>query len=143
MPGFFLKKIRAAMMIAAMVASALAGCASKGNNHAVMDMSRMSMDPIKVELTWSPADASANQEIIFKVEVTQGGDVVDDADEVLFEIVNDNDSSKKLELKGELDEEGKYTAAGTLEEAGVYHVTSHVTARTQHSMPTKPLTVKP
>ncbi|MFD1774528.1 FixH family protein [Paenibacillus rhizophilus] len=139
MSRLILKKIVYSMVIAA----TLTGCSSVGNKHTAMDMSEMSMEPIKVELTWSPAEAAVHQEITFEARITQGGDVVYDANEVLFEVVNTADPSKKLELTGQPDGEGKYTAVGALEEAGTYSVTSHATARTQHSMPTKPLTVKP
>ncbi|QWU14035.1 YtkA-like [Paenibacillus sophorae] len=126
-----------------LIAGALTGCSSGKNNHSGMNMSKMSMEPIKVELSWSPPAATVNQEITFEARVTQGGEPVDDAKEVRFEIVNTADAAKKLELTGKPVGEGNYTAEGMLAEAGSYSVTSHVTARTQHSMPTKSLTVEP
>jgi hypothetical protein len=68
---------------------------------------------------------------------------VDDAKEVLFEIVSKNDAEQKIELTGKLVSDGIYQAEGTFEKEGQYIVTSHVTARTLHSMPNKELTVKP
>ncbi|MNO02121.1 hypothetical protein D3C81_2224330 [compost metagenome] len=68
---------------------------------------------------------------------------MDDAKEVIFEIVNKNDETKKLELPGKATGEGTYKAEVTLGEEGQFTVTSHVTARTQHSMPSKELSVQP
>ncbi|WP_052410243.1 FixH family protein [Paenibacillus durus] len=124
------------------LAGALIGCSSGRNNHSGMNMSEMSMEPIKVELYWSPPEAVVTQEITFKARVTQGSEPVDDAKEVRFEVVNNTDASKKLKLTGTPVGQGNYTAKGMLAEAGSYSVTLHVTARTQHSMPTKSLTVK-
>ncbi|WP_025697974.1 FixH family protein [Paenibacillus durus] len=78
------------------IAGALAGCSSGRNNHSGMNMSEMSMEPVKVELSWSPPEVAVNQEITFEARVTQGGGPVDDAKEVRFEIINTADESKKL-----------------------------------------------
>ncbi|MNI80801.1 hypothetical protein D3C73_1373640 [compost metagenome] len=75
--------------------------------------------------------------------VTQDGDPVDDAKEVLFEIVNTVDDSMKYELEGTSSGNGTYEATGSIEHAGTYTITSHVTARTMHSMPSKELNVLP
>lgn len=75
--------------------------------------------------------------------VSQGSEAVDDAKAVLFEIVNKNNEEDKQELEGKLSGNGTYKAEAILMKEGKYDVTSHVTARTQHSMPTKELTVQP
>ncbi|MFC3749835.1 FixH family protein [Paenibacillus sp. GCM10012306] len=122
----------------------LAGCASgtAGGGHAGHSVD-ISMEPIKVELEWSPAEVTVSSPVTFEAKVTQEGKPVDDAKEVLFEIVNKDGKTEKMELKGTSAGEGKYTAEGTFDKEGLYNVTSHVSARTQHSMPSKELTVKP
>ncbi|WP_162165059.1 FixH family protein [Paenibacillus graminis] len=105
--------------------------------------SNMSMEPIKVELSWSPLQVAAGQKVVFEALVTQDGQPVDDAKEVLFEVVNKNDKGQKLEFAGESSGDGIYKAEGTMEADGEFTVTSHVTARTQHSMPSKKLVVQP
>lgn len=122
----------------------LSGCASSSGNSSphAGHTAAMSMEPIQVELAWSPGEVSVQQPVTFEATVTQEGKPVDDAKEVLFEIVNKDGKAEKMELKGVSAGEGKYTVEGTFAEEGLYHVTSHVTARTQHSMPTKELTVK-
>ncbi|WP_157685613.1 FixH family protein [Paenibacillus donghaensis] len=118
------------------------GCSNGGHemSHDALDLS---MEPIQVELDWSPQQVSINEKIVLEASVTQGGEPVNDAKEVVFEIVGSTDKEQKLEWKGEQSGEGVYTAEGILEQEGTYTVTSHVSARTQHSMPSKPLTVLP
>ncbi|OBZ18186.1 hypothetical protein A8L34_00950 [Bacillus sp. FJAT-27264] len=122
----------------------LAGCASGigGGAHAGHSVD-ISMEPIKVELEWSPAEVIVSSPVTFEATVTQEGKPVDDAREVLFEIAGKDGKTEKIELKGTSAGDGKYTAEGTFAEEGLYNVTSHVTARTQHSMPSKELSVKP
>ncbi|OME01549.1 hypothetical protein BSK54_12905 [Paenibacillus odorifer] len=137
------KKLVAVLLGATLLV--LGGCSSNGTKHSEihnMNMN-MSMEPIKVELQWSPEEVVVNQKVTFEALVTQDNEAVDDAKEVLFEIVNKNDEGQKIELKGKLIGKGVYQAEGTLEKEGQYNVTSHVTARTQHSMPSKELSVKP
>lgn len=121
------------------------GCSSSKNKHSNVHNMNMniSMEPIKVELQWSPEEVVVNEKVTFKAVVTQNSETVDDAKEVLFEIVDKEDKESKIEIEGKLIENGTYQAEATFEKAGQYLVTSHVTARTQHSMPTKELTVKP
>ncbi|WP_313641138.1 FixH family protein [Paenibacillus sp.] len=123
----------------------LGGCSSDQTKHSgIHNMNmNMSMEPIKVELHWSPEEVVVNQKVTFEAVVTQDNSAVDDAKEVLFEIVNKDDDGQKIELKGKLVGDGIYQAEGTLAKEGQYIVTSHVTARTQHSMPNKELSVKP
>ncbi|MDT3424673.1 hypothetical protein J2Z22_000185 [Paenibacillus forsythiae] len=138
MSGPFAKRV----LLFLIIAGALTGCSSGGNGHSGTNMSGMSMEPIKVELSWSPPEPKAKQEITFEARVTRGGEAIEDAEVVRFEIVNTADVSKKLELAGKPAGKGNYTAEGMLTEAGSYSVTLHVTARTQHSMPTRSLTVR-
>ncbi|MNZ83255.1 hypothetical protein D3C78_1019780 [compost metagenome] len=123
----------------------LGGCSSDQTKHSgVHNMNMdMSMEPIKVELHWNPEEVVVNQKVTFEAVVTQDNLAVDDAKEVLFEIVSKDDSEQKIEFKGKLVSDGIYQAEGTLAKEGQYIVTSHVTARTQHSMPNKELSVKP
>lgn len=122
----------------------LAGCSrnDRGNEH-MLAAAESSMVPIKVELSWSPEDISANDKVTFTAVVTQDGDPVDDAKEVMFEIVDTADSGKITKLEGTSNGDGSYSGDNIFEQAGKYKVTSHVTARTQHSMPTKELVVQP
>lgn len=130
-------------LIGLIMGMTLAGCS--GDEHKGMNMSAAgsSMEPIKVELSWSPEEVTAGSKVSFKAVVTQEGKPVDDAKEVMFEITDAADKNKKIEIEGTSDGEGAYVGENTFEEAGKFTVISHVTARTQHSMPSKELTVQP
>lgn len=121
----------------------LGGCSSGSHGQSHVNSADLSMVAIKVELHWNPDEVSINQKVTFEAVVTQDDQPVDDAKEVKFEIVNKADATQKLELNGKSAGNGLYEAEGVLELEGLYTVTSHVTARTQHSMPSKELTVQP
>ena len=136
------KKMIAIVCITAL--TVLGGCSGNSAEHNHMQAAAdVSMEPIKVELSWSPAEVALEQEVIFKAAVTQAGEPVDDAKEVIFEIVSLEDENQKFELEGKPAGDGTYQAEGSFEQDGTYKVTSHVTARTQHSMPSKEITVLP
>lgn len=124
----------------------LAGCSgnNEGMGHNMHDLAAdSSMVPIKVELSWSPEEVSAGDKVIFTAVVTQDGEPVDDAREVMFEITDSADGSSKAQIEGSLKGDGAYVGENTFEQPGTFTVTSHVTARTQHSMPSKELTIEP
>lgn len=72
---------------------------------------------------------------IIEIEVTEGDDPVSDADEVLFEIWEHGQQEDSEKIEGELEGDGKYFLTYTFEEAGIYYVVPHVTARGKHTMP--------
>lgn len=121
----------------------LGGCSSGNHEQSHMNSTDLSMVAIKVELHWTPDEVSVNEKVTFEAVVTQDDQPVDDAKEVKFEIINKADATLKLELNGKSAGNGLYSADGILQQEGQYTVTSHVTARTQHSMPSKELTVQP
>lgn len=131
-------------LICILMGITLAGCS--GDNEGMEHMhasADSSMVPIKVNLSWSPEEVAVNDKVSFKAVVTQDGKPVNDAKEVLFEIADTSGDSKSMKLKGKGEGDGAYVGETTFEQAGKYSVTSHVTARTQHSMPTKELVVQP
>lgn len=91
--------------------------------------------PQMVEVDISvPEDAVPGEETVVQAEVTQGGEAVEDAQEVLFEIWNDAAGTKSERVEGTFTENGIYEAAYTFEES-VYTVQAHTTARDMHVMP--------
>lgn len=82
-----------------------------------------------------PKMINPNEEVTLKVEVTQGDEKVEDANEVMFEIWQD-DKEKSEMIEAEHEGNGVYTIKTTFEQDGVYHVQTHVTARDLHVMPT-------
>ncbi|WP_211747866.1 FixH family protein [Paenibacillus sp. Marseille-Q4541] len=115
----------------------MSGCQKDGN--AVVESALL--EPIKVELVVPEGDSGVEVSDVVRLEaiVTQQDAYIDDADEVKFEISLEGTSG--LEVESEYDGEGKYIAEYQFPTAGVYKITSHVTARGMHSMPSKQLEV--
>ncbi|WP_449355506.1 FixH family protein [Virgibacillus natechei] len=88
-----------------------------------------------------PETADVDETIEMEADVTYGEEAVEDADEVVFEYweVGDEDNSTMLDAENNGD--GSYTAEEAFEEDGDYEMYAHVTARTQHTMPKKAVTV--
>ena len=95
-----------------------------------------STEPVKVAVQLDPAEPKAGQPVTIKAEVTQAGEPVNDADEVLFEIWPEGAGEfDHDEIEGKLDRDGVYTIEHTFPEAGTYYIVAHVTAHTFHTMP--------
>lgn len=131
-----------AAIVGIVFAAAVSGCSGNTGADGQMNAANMSMEPIKVELRWAPQQISVNQVVTFEAVVTQAGKPVDDAKEVVFEIINKHDKSQNYKFTGTSSGDGVYKAEGAIEEEGEFTVTSHVSARTQHSMPSKELLVR-
>lgn len=103
----------------------LTGCAANGQE---------TPEIVKADIKL-PETLASNQEIIFKVKLTQGNDSVEDADEVTFEIWKANEKEKAVLIEASHDKNGIYKARSSLEAEGVYFIQTHVTARDMHVMP--------
>ncbi|MBM6629845.1 FixH family protein [Mammaliicoccus vitulinus] len=89
-----------------------------------------------------PKEAKSGEEVELSAEVKLGDEKVKDADEVMFEIVKDGDKASSEMKKVKENKEGVYTLKYKFKEAGKYNVTSHVTARDQHTMPNQNINIK-
>ncbi|WP_068785603.1 FixH family protein [Paenibacillus phocaensis] len=127
----------AAIMLALVV---VAGCGRGESTEAQADAA---LEPIQVELEVTPSALKAGETVKFTAKVTHRGENVDDAKEVMFEFWNTSvDNAKHSQVKVKGAGEGTYVLEHTLKEPGTYEVISHVTARDQHSMPSKQFTVE-
>ncbi|MFB4167855.1 FixH family protein [Virgibacillus sp. JSM 102003] len=88
-----------------------------------------------------PKKADKEQDVTFSVTVTQDNKPVEDASEVEFEIWKEGLKDKSEMIAAEHSGDGKYTVQKSFDEAGVYHVQSHVTARTMHTMPKEKISI--
>ncbi len=94
---------------------------------------------LEVDLT-VPNAAEVGEEVIFTAIVSQGEDLVEDANEVMFEVMNITSGTKEM-IEASLNEDKHYSISYTFETNGTYDITSHVTARDMHTMPMKQITV--
>jgi hypothetical protein len=92
---------------------------------------------IEVTVETTPTTLTVKEVIRIEAKVTQGEEVVKDADEMKFEIWKDGQTDDQHEkISGKLDKEkGVYYIEKAFDEPGHYHVIAHVTARDMHNMP--------
>ncbi|MBD8036520.1 FixH family protein [Solibacillus sp. A46] len=80
-------------------------------------------------------------EVQLAARVTQDEEVVNDAQEVKFEVWESGFRDEGDMLDGQLTEDGIYVAEYTFDHDGVYYMFAHTTARGMHVMPKKKLIV--
>ncbi len=90
---------------------------------------------IEVELA-VPEFAEVGEVVTFSSAVTQGDELVEDANEVVYEIWLEGQKETSELIEADHQEGHLYTLEYTFNEAGMYHVQTHVTARGLHRMPT-------
>ncbi len=98
------------------------------------------LTPIEVDLD-VPESAEIGVAVPFSSSVTQGEDLVEDASEVVYEIWIEGQKEQSELIEAEKQEGHVYLLDHTFEEAGLYHVQTHVTARGLHRMPTAQIQV--
>lgn len=95
-------------------------------------------EPIDVQIAIKPESLNPGDTVTIEAKVTQGEEPVEDADEVEFELWRDGDADDEHKMiEGKHAGDGIYTIEQTLDDAGVYYVIAHVTARGMHNMPQK------
>ncbi|MOA30171.1 hypothetical protein D3C78_1512360 [compost metagenome] len=101
------------------------------------------MQAIEVHLQVNPTEVLVGENVKFEAKVTYNGENVDDAKEVMFEFWRDGDDQEQhSKVTVESVGNGLYVLEQAFQDAGTYHVISHVTAKDQHSMPSTDFTVK-
>lgn len=80
------------------------------------------------------------KEVILETAVKQGSQLVNEADEVMFEVRKSGQDKREM-LEAKNTGSGMYQVMHTFEEQGKYIVVSHVTAKGLHVMPEKEVVV--
>lgn len=108
---------------------------------AACDQEKQEEKPAMLEVKIEATDRiELNKETTIACVVTYGGEKVDDADEVKFEIWKHGNEQHDM-LKAKNEGNGKYSVKKTFTEPGTYSVVAHVTARNMHNMPKKDIVV--
>ncbi|QTD41319.1 FixH family protein [Sporosarcina sp. Te-1] len=119
----------------------LAACGSNKDNAAEQEASESEeILPIAVELT-VPEKADVKESIVLETVVTQGDDLVDDANEVVYEIWEEGKKEDSHKIDSSNEGKGLYKAETSFDHDGKFHIQVHVTARDMHTMPEKVVTV--
>lgn len=82
-----------------------------------------------------PSEMDEGEKYQLQVQVTQGGEAVEDANEVLFELWNDSEGGDSSRIEAVHVGDGLYEIEQSFEAAGIYSLQTHVTARSMHVMP--------
>ena len=113
----------------------LAACAPKEEQK-----TNQPLEPIEASMDL-PEKAGLNEKVTISTKVTQGGEPIDDADEVKYEIWKDGSKENSEMLEAVFEEDGVYTVKKTFNEEAVYYVQVHVTARNLHTMPKSAISI--
>lgn len=131
------KKRYALISVMIMMAIALAACNdSKANKSDELVMA----DPIMVDLMLNADTVAVGEKVLIQAKVNQAGEPVEDASKVEFEIIREG-GGMQVKVPVQHIESGVYELEKAFNKPGTYRITSHVTARGQHSMPLKELQV--
>ena len=132
--GIAMKKCFFTVLIISVI---LSGCNEKVDT--TKDGSAM---PAMVEVTIVNEDKlNVGEQVELSVQVKQGKDFVNDADEVVFEVWESGLREQGVKLDGKLKKDGTYAVHYTFDHDGVYYMFAHTTARSMHVMPKMKLIV--
>ena len=117
----------------AMTAVLAVGCGAEDDAVDTLGSGEVPVEIIVEVLT--PEKLNVGEATTLEVKVTQGGEVVNDADSVDFEVWESGLRDEGTMIDGEFTEDGVYTAEYTFDHDGVYYMYAHTTARGMHVMP--------
>lgn len=125
-----MKKLFLTLAMAAVLA---AGCGAEEDSVDTLGNGGIPVEVIVEVLT--PEKLNVGEATTLEVKVTQGGEVVNNADSVEFEVWESGLRDEGTMIDGELTGDGIYTAEYTFDHDGVYYMYAHTTARGMHVMP--------
>ena len=88
-----------------------------------------------------PETLDVGEKLILEAVVTYGGEAVEDADEVVFEVWEKGKQDESDHLDSDNHGDGTYTAEVTFDKDGIYEMYAHTTARDLHTMPKREVIV--
>ncbi|WP_018752847.1 FixH family protein [Paenibacillus sanguinis] len=101
-------------------------------------MENFSLVPIQVQIQVTPDSVRVGETVTFTATVTHNEERINDADEVAFEFWREDDTEEEhSQITVTSAGDGTYVLEQSFDQPGTYKVISHVTARDQHSMPSK------
>ncbi len=116
----------------------LAACGEDDGEQSGGDV--INTDPLEVEVLMDDI-ADPGEEMMLEALVTQGEELVNDANEVTFEVWQEGQKEHSEMVDYTDVDEGVYSAPFTFGEEAVYFVQPHVTARGMHVMPVHEIAV--
>ncbi|MFD1735560.1 FixH family protein [Bacillus salitolerans] len=118
----------------------IVGCNADNNDDASSQESLDMPAILEVEIKISPEDPVPGENVRVQAVVSQGGEPVEDASEVKFEVWEMSETEHEM-IKVVHIINGIYEMNKIFKEDGTYNIVAHVTARDQHNMPKKEILV--
>lgn len=128
------------VVLATMLALSLAACASEAETPIDTNDVVEEIVEVKVEIL-TPEQVEANVPVKLEAKLTQGDEIVNDADNVKFEVWQSGMRDSGTMIDGEFKGDGIFSAETTFTEDGVYYMFAHTNARGMHVMPKQQITV--
>ncbi|HSP21563.1 MAG TPA: FixH family protein [Planococcus sp. (in: firmicutes)] len=127
------------LMVIGVFGLMLAGCGMEEESVDNATAAEQEVQELEVEvLTEAKGEAG---EWTLEAYVSQGGEAVNDADEVKFEVFEAGKKDESVKTDYTDVKDGVYSVKHTFQEDGVYYFIPHVTARSLHTMPTQQVIV--
>ncbi|AMA73365.1 MULTISPECIES: FixH family protein [Aneurinibacillus] len=98
--------------------------------------------PVEVSLTIMPESVKEKQPVKISARITQKQRPVNDAEDVKFEIGQENQEKKQM-IAAKKTGDGVYSITYTFDKAGQYYIMYHVNAGGMHNMNKVPVNVQP
>ena len=117
----------------------LAGCGMAEESADNATASEQEVQGLEVEVLTEPRGETG--EWTLEAYVSQGGEAVNDADEVKFEVFEAGKKDESVKIDYTDVKDGIYSIKHTFQDDGVYYFIPHVTARSLHTMPTQQVIV--
>lgn len=122
------------------VALFIGGCTAESSEHDEDMEHGEEVAILEVEIL-NDLEAEPGETLTLSAQVTQNGEAVDDAEEVLFEVWESGHFEESTKVEGTLTEDGVYEGSYTFADEGVYYMFAHTTARDYHVMPKEMITI--
>lgn len=128
------------IILAALLALTLAACSDEADtpidtNEGVQEIVEVTVDIL------TPEQVDANVPVKLEAKLTQGDEIVNDAEDVTFEVWQSGLRDEGTMIDGEFIGDGVFTAETIFAEEGVYYMFAHTNARGMHVMPKQQITV--
>lgn len=124
------------LMMLALAFTILAACGN--NDDSVNDLDELPVLDVEFDI---PETLDVGETLVLQAVVTYGGELVEDAEEVVFEVWEKGKQDESDWLGSTNNEDGTYTAEVTFDEDGIYEMYAHTTARGIHYMPKREVIV--
>ena len=128
------------VVLAAMLVLSLAACTSEAETPIDTNEVVEEIVEVKVEIL-TPEHVDVNVPIMLEAKVMQGDEIVNDADNVKFEVWQSGMREAGTMIDGEFVGGGIFQAETTFDEEGIYYMFAHTNARGMHVMPKQEITV--